>query len=486
MALLIMVAYAAGRKPDPLATLASAAIIVLTMNPLQLFSAGFALSFAAMAGILLLYAPIRRKLERPLRKRKMGKGAVGAFFTNQFDNLKSLFAVSLSAQTGVLLPTAAVFHRLPLYGIVFNLCAVPLAGLLVPLYAVTLLVSLLPWVGGFLGMLLGSIAKWGSWILLRLVELSNALPYAQIRVPTPNLWAYAGLLLGVLAVSGFVRTKRWKRVLAGVLIAALACGGAYAARPPSLRYHQFAVGKADAALVIDGDQTVAIDVGLYGNEVADRLLAEGRSLDALVLTHLHLDHAQGVRALLDEGIPIGTIYLPEGFEKVATSEESAAVWTLIQQSGIPVETLSAGDTLRFHEMSIQVLWPEKGRIRTGIGANERSMAMLITLGGLRILSMGDNGELYERYIAQPCDVLKVGHHGSATASTDTFLAKADPAVAIVTSGVGSQAAAAGTLERLTHSGAKVLCTDETGEIILAARDHGFTFTTYLTGEKDEP
>lgn len=488
MALLIMVAYAVGRKPDPLATLAAAAMIVLMINPLQLFSAGFTLSFAAMTGILLLYAPIRRKAEAwlPTSGKHRKGGQVQRLLNGQYDNLKSLFAVSLSAQTGVLLPTAAVFHRLPLYGIVFNLSVVPLAGLLVPLYAVTLLGSLLPWIGGTLGSVLGFIAKWGSWCVLRLVSFSSVLPYAQIRVPSPNLWAYAGLLLGAIAVSGFVRVKVWKRVLAGTVIAVLACGGAYAARPASLRYHQFAVGKADAALIIDGDKTVAIDVGLYGNEVTDRLLAEGRSLDALILTHLHLDHAQGVQALFDEGISIGKIYLPEGFEKVATSAESSSVWKSIQQSGVPVETLAAGDTLRFHEMSIQVLWPEKSGTRTGIGANERSMATLIHFGDLRILSMGDNGELYERYIAQPCDVLKVGHHGSATASADTFLAKTDPDVAIVTCGSGSQAAAASTLERLEDSGAEVLCTDDTGEIILAARGDGFTLTTYCTGENNEP
>ena len=58
-----------------------------------------------------------------------------------------LLAMSLAAQAGVLLPTAAYFHQLPTYGILFNLVAVPLAGLLVPLFAAVLLVSLLPWVG---------------------------------------------------------------------------------------------------------------------------------------------------------------------------------------------------------------------------------------------------------------------------------------------------------------------------------------------------
>jgi competence protein ComEC len=308
-----------------------------------------------------------------------------------------------------------------------------------------------------------------------------------VRVPSPNVWAYAGLLGGVLAFSGYVRAQFLRRTLATLLIVALAAFGAYTARPATLRYYQFAAGKADAALIVDGDQTIAVDVGSYGSEITARLLAEGRSLDALLLTHLHLDHAQGVGKLLEEGIGIKHIYLPQGADKVELSEESRAVLAMLQETGIPISYLSAGDMLLFHETGIRVLWPEDGRTREGIDANERSMAMLITLGSLRILNAGDNTALYEQYFAVPCDVLKVAHHGSATATTDAFLSVLNPTIAIVTSGYGTSSQPSGyTLDRLSASGARVLRTDQTGEIAISALGNGaYRVQTYLTGESNE-
>jgi len=482
MALFILLAKAVGRKPDPLATLSAAAVVVLAINPLELFSAGFVLSFSAMAGIMLLYPRIFKGLEKAFQPGETSP-ALRRFTGRDPARVRGLLSVSLAAQIGVLLPTAAYYHQLPLYGVLFNLVAVPLASLLVPLYAVTLLASLLPWVGGTLGAGLGFAAKWGSWLMLRLVELSDRLPYAQVRVPSPNGWAYAGLLLGALAVSGFVRAPRRRRAAALALVAVLACGGAYLNRPAALRYHQFAAGSADAALIVDGDMTVAVDVGTTGYEVADRLLAEGRSLDALILTHLHLDHAQGVEELLSEQIPIARIYLPSGAGTVELSAEARAVLTLLENSGIPITYLSAGDTLTFHEMSIEVLWPEAGRTREGIDANDRSMATLIRLGNLRILNMADNGSLYENYFAVPCDVLKVGHHGSAEATSDAFLDAADPAMALITCG---KSAAEATLARLAAHGVQTLRTGLTGEIRIEAAGDGYRISTYKTGADDEP
>ena len=83
------------------------------------------------------------------------------------------------------------------------------------------------------------------------------------------------------------------------LVLALAAGGAYASRPAELRYIQLSVGQADSALLLDGNQTLLIDAGSDGESALDYLLAEGRDIDALFITHLHLDHIGGVADLLD-------------------------------------------------------------------------------------------------------------------------------------------------------------------------------------------
>lgn len=489
MILLLLIAQAVGRKSDPITTLSAAAIIVLAINPLQLFSAGFVLSFMAVATITLLYPRFLQAFEHILPedsnpKRKHGK--VRRWMQKHLGKPRELLAVSLAAQVGVLLPTAEYFHLLPLYGIFFNLLAVPLAGLLVPLYAIVLLLSLLPWIGGALAMLPGLAAQWGSKALLWLIGLSANLPFAQIRVPSPNVWAYAALILCVVIASRYVRASVRRRVLTVGLVVIIACAGAYAMRPASLRYHQFAVGQGDASLMIDGDKTVAIDVGPYGAEMGERLLAEGRDLDVLILTHMHSDHALGLQELLDDGIRIGQIYLPSGVDAIAQSAETDAILAILKASGAPVAYLAAGDTLTYHDLTIHVLWPEAGRTRAGLDANERSMATLIQLGGLRILNMADNSDLYEQYIAVPCDVLKVAHHGSRDSTSDAFLQIASPGMAMVTCRADALLPAEETLSRLAVHQARVLRTDQTGEIIIEAVDGGYRIRTYLSEVDDEP
>ena len=397
---------------------------------------------------------------------------------------KQSLAVSLSAQLGVLLPIAAYYHNFYPYGLLFNLVIVPLTGVLVPLYAVTALVIWIPWVGGWLGAALGAVSALGSEALLWLVRLSNALPMAEIRVAQPNVWMYIAAFVIAVAVSRFVRAsarRRWAAVAAVVLIAAI---GSYAQRPPSLRYHQFSVGWADSALIIDGDQTIGIDTGETGDAMIDRLLAEGRDLDALILTHLHVDHAGGVDEILNEGIQIKQAYLPTDYERQDYDAESLAVVQLLREAGIPVTTLAAGDTLAFHETTIDVLWPQEGRTRPGINPNDRSLAMLITLGNMRILNVGDNGVLYERYAAVPADILKAGHHGSKSSGGAELLEIVQPTLAIFSVQADTTQPAQSTLERFLARGVRVLRTDEAGEIIVVPTADGYT--TYRTRSEANP
>ena len=394
--------------------------------------------------------------------------------------------MSLAAQAGVLLPVAETFHRLPLYGLLFNLLTVPLAGLLLPLYAVTLLISLLPFVGDALGGLLGFAAARGSELLLWLVSLSQKLPFAQVRVPAPTVWTYAAFAVAIVAVSRYVRAGWTKRLTAIGLTVAIALAGTQMTRPAEVRYHQLAVGQGDAALLIDGPVTAAIDVGPYGSEMANRLLAENRDLDALLLTHLHADHVTGVAQLLAEGIRIRRAYLPVTARDAKAGDEGYDTLQLLAGSGVPLAYLAAGDTLSLSTVQIAVMWPEAGGLRAGRSENDDSMVTLVRMGEARILSMGDVSGLYERYAAVPCDVLKVGHHGSSTGTGDEFLAATRPAFAIVTCREGAALPGADTMARIRTHGATALRTDETGEIILEAMREGYRITTYKTGWMNGP
>lgn len=475
MLMLTLLAQLASRRPDRLTTLAAAMLVVLALDPLQAWSAGFVLSFSAMLGITLLLPPLTRlfarlfpypEKSRPLRYAlgRLGRGAL------------SLTAVSLAAQVGVLLPTAAYFHQLPLYGVLINLLIVPLAGtMLTPLCAIALLFSSVPLAGQALGWTASLLAR----LLLWLVALLSELPGAALRVASPPVLAGPALALVAVMLSGRAPGSLRRRALASALVLALAAGGVYASRPAELRYIQLAVGQADSALLLDGNQTLLIDAGSDGESALDYLLAEGRDIDALFITHLHLDHIGGVADLLDAGVRIGQVYLPLNAARQQADPDALKLLERLEGAGIPVMELARGDEMRYNTTSISVLWPVREHIRSGQDANELPLVLSIRFGPYTILSASDLSGAYERYAAAPADVLKVAHHGSADSSGEAFLDQVGARVALVSCSSGSRyLPGEATLERLTRSGAQVLRTDDCGDITLTLHGDQLYITPY--------
>lgn len=458
-----------GRNPDRLTTLALAMLVLLILNPLQAFSAGFVLSFTAMLGLCLFAVPLGETAKRllpdlpyqpdhPSRLRNLR--------VRLRCSLRQSLAYSLAAQTGVLLPTAAYFHQLPLYGVAINLVITPLATtVLMPLYALMFPISLVPGIGP----VMGAAAAWGTERFLELVLLLSRLPYAAIRVASPSAAVCIGLGLSLVLLSRRVPGSFPRRALASVLCLAITLAGAWVSRPPSLRYIQLSVGQADAALLLDGEKTILIDAGDDGRAAADILLAEGRSVDALIITHLHMDHMGGTAYLLDAGIPIRQVYLPAHAQHQQADPQALAILERLRSAGICISELAQGDELRYNESTLRVLWPDQAAARGGYDANDMCLTLAIDFGGYTLLSTGDLTTHYELYAAAPADVLKVAHHGSAKSTSTAFLQAVQPRLALLScSGGSAYLPSAKTLKRL--QGIPVLRTDECGDITLTVRD----------------
>ena len=482
MLLLVLIARTLGRKPDPLTTLAAAMLVVLALNPLQAYAAGFILSFASVAGITLLFPVFRDALERVLPQPEPVKYARRSRWRRFTDWLgrtlgrpAELIAISLSAQLGVLAPTAVFFNRLPLYGVFINLLVVPYTAILVAAFALALLLSPVPLLGMGMGWLAAVLGKGLLWA----VELMSALPYASVRVPTVPAAISCALAACLIVFSRRVRLKPLKRLLCAALCAIIGIAGAYAARPAELRYIQLAVGQADAALVMDGDKTIAIDVGVDGAATLDYLLYEGRDVDALILTHLHYDHAGGVQALLENSVRIRHAYLPVNAEKQQIDAQTLAMVDLLREAGVPITELAQGDELRYNRAVIRALWPVRQSVRSGQDANELPLVLSVSLDGYTILCASDLTCDYEPYAAAPCDVLKVAHHGSNESTSADFLAYVQPELALISCSSGSRSLpGAELLERLREYGVPVARTDTAGDITIAVGDDRLCATPY--------
>ena len=467
MLLLSLLSRLLSRRPDRLTTLAAAMLFVLATDPLQAWAAGFVLSFSAMLGISLLMPPLER---------------LGARLGNRTGRkILSLLFLSLAAQLGVLLPTAAYFHQLPLYGVFINLLVVPLAGaLLTPLSFVTLLCSPVP----VLGQALGWTAARLSELLMWLVSLLSGLPGASVRAASPPLLWGVALAVACALLVGRIPGSPRRRAAAAALTVLIALGGSYLSRPAALRYIQLDVGQADAALVMDGAQTLLIDAGSDGQPALDYLLAEGRDVDALFITHLHMDHIGGVADLLDAGIRIRQAYIPLNAAAQQADAEALALLSRLRSEGVPVEELACGDALGYDAVSVDVLWPVREHARTGQDANDLPLVLAVSFGPYRILSASDLTGVYERYAAVPADVLKVAHHGSAHSTGEAFLAAVSPRIALVScSGSNSALPSEETLARLRQSGAEILRTDASGDVTLTLRGETLCATPYKAREE---
>lgn len=482
MLTLALIARVLGRRTDPFASLSAAALAVLAVKPLQAFSAGFVLSFCAVAGITLLYPVFLSAFGRAFPA-GLRDGAGRGPFSRRLRNMArrrlgrpgELLCVSLAAQIGVLLPTAAYFHRLPLYGVAINLLVVPYMGLLVPVYALALATASVPWLGGWVGALASLMSRW----LLAAVELLATLPYASVRVASPPAALLCALALIAAAVSRRMRAGAGRRAAAVGLLCVLGAAGAYIARPAELRYIQLSVGQADAALVMDGRSTIAIDVGEDGLAVADYLLDEGRDLDALYLTHLHADHVAGVDQLLKSGIQIKRAYLPVNGAEQRLDPEMLAVLSRLREAGVPVTELAAGDELRYNKAGVKVLWPVGESVRSGQDANDLPLVLAVDLDGYTLMSASDLTGRYETYAAIPCDVLKVAHHGSSAGTGEAFLDFAAPRLALVSCSPNNRSLPSeAVLDRLDDRGIEVLRTDLCGDITLTIRDGRLCATPY--------
>lgn len=446
------------RSVDGLTSLAAAFILVLVLRPLDLFSAGFQMSFAAVAGMVLL-GDRMRQLTRKIKPRRLRRAA-------------EAYGMTLCASVGVALPVVYHYHSLSLMGLLINPLLSPIVSLLLPAYIALLLLGFLcPPLAAYAGRALA----WASRVLTQVIHAAASPAWAAVRIASPPWYVAVAIVLALVMTTRYVLLRPRHRAIISMLALGASVLAMVWTQNTLPRYIQLSVGSADAAILEDGPRTIVLDTGANGRELASYLLSEGRGIDTLILTHLHTDHAQGLRELLEYEVPIGEICLSTEAQVTAVSQTCQNVLQLACEQGIAVRYLSAGDQIRTQRTSIDVLWPEKDSASALGNANDYALALLIDLDGVRILHMSDVSGAYEMYAARQADVLKVAHHGSASSTGERFLACVRPQVGLLSSRSPSEK----TLERLALAGVMVYDTQECGALTLTAQEGTLLVQAYL-------
>jgi competence protein ComEC len=467
MAVVVILSGAMERAGSTLNAVGVAAIVLLSVDPGCALDLGFQLSYAATLGIVLLYGPLRSALP-PLG------GRVGARWTW----LRDALLLSSAAQAASTPTLISVAGQVSVAAPLANLVVVPASTFAVASGMAMLAADRVP--------VLGSVFAGSAWASLELIERAARLTGDPAWSCAPVAARFApAAFLGVVGLALGLRDGRSRAVGIALAAAALALVAALAFVGPGrdrARAVFFDVGQGDATLLeLPGRRYVLVDAGPAapwtrsdaGRAVIVPYLRKGAvtRLEALVLTHGHDDHTGGALAVIAQAPP-RTLVLPRGWEG---SPELARAADAARRAGARVVAVARGDPLAFSGAdSVVVLAPPRGS--PAKDGNDSSVVLLVRAGAARVLLAGDAGVDVERTLLGPgagvhADLLKVGHHGSATSSSAAFLGRVTPVVAVVSVGERNRFGhpSAGALERLEASGAKVMRTDLDGAVVVELR-----------------
>lgn len=427
---------------------------MLALSPVQLTGLSFQLSFGAVAGITLLTPFLSSRRPRTF-----------------FGRLQNALAAGLGAQLGILLPELYAFQEFPLLSLLLNIPLMAYSTILIGMYWAAVLALPLPFLSGPVC----ALARLATEGLLAVVRLLGSLPGITLWTKASNLLTAAGVLLLAAGGCSLLRWRGRTRIAssaAGLMIIVLSL---IPLPHPATEYIQFSVGDADAALLWDQDQVIALDTGYDDGVLSDYLHRRRLTPDAVILTHLHSDHAGGLRAMREDRIPIPLILLPEGAAEADIHPDVLLLLSQLRSEGTEIRILAAGDRMALPSGSMAVLWPEKGGVRPRQDANESSLVVRLELKGTSLLQTGDLNGRYEMYAAAPSDILKVPHHGSISSSSPAFLEQVAPRAALLSCGKTERTSQ--FRERLSPEVA-LYSTADRGMITVRFAENSFTVETF--------
>ena len=235
----------------------------------------------------------------------------------------------------------------------------------------------------------------------------------------------------------------------------------------NVRVHFLDVGQGDSIFIeLTDGKSMLIDASTaeYGEGIADYIKDNGYSkIDYLVATHPHADHIGGMQDVVEQ-LEIGEIYMPKA---AATTKTYKNLVKAIKAKGNKINTAKAGNTIYSDSsLGIDILAPNSDSYEE---INDYSVVIKLVYGSKSFLFTGDAETLSENEITADvsANVLKVGHHGSSTSSSDKFIKRVNPEYAVISCGEGNSYGHPHkeTIKTLNKYDVEIFRTDTMGTII---------------------
>lgn len=481
-----------GRSYDLLSALAFAGILMLLDNPDLILDGGCRLSFCAVIGVGW-YVSEKNKIFRSIgekeKRKNRGKGGKGSSAGAILENIRAGWYLWLFTLP-VMLDT---FYQVSVVGLLWNLVAIPLLPVIIA--SGGLGVVLAGW-NIFLGSLAGSPAYGMLQLYQEIGNISEKLPVGMWTPGQPSKPVIAGyylvIFLLVLVEKQLIkREKRWK-IFPGMELCSMLLLLLLMAHPWQQREKItfLDVGQGDASLLQSGGQTLLLDGGSTSQKnvgtyvILPYIKQQGTScLEAVVLTHTDQDHINGVTEVLEEGkkgwLTVKNLMYPYWMEG---TEQGKQLKKLAEEAGASCRKIRAGDRLTIGKAEAVVLYPkEQEKIEE---PNAGSLVLFWKWEGVRAMFTGDLPEEKERELLQnlpACEILQVGHHGSATSTCREFLEQIQPSLAVISCAMKNRYGhpSPDTVDRLKKTGCEIRYTMKSGAITIRKRGREVLVTEYL-------
>ena len=477
------------KNNDVLTNIAISALIILLKNPYTILDLSFQFSYGGTIGIILFQKFISKNfLEKIIKSKK----------------IIEIISVTISAQIIILPISIMQFNKLNIYFILTNLIIGFIIGPVMAcgfIFLITLIINVKT------AQIFSIILQIAIKTLILTSQIAK-LPYSNIYLPTPN---FIQIIIYFLSIHIFMfiyyiyntknktqtvkrfrniismikfylkyrmtpKTKSRTKIISIIIIALIMVMQII---PKDLKVYFVDVNQGDSTFIVTPKgKTILIDGGgssytnVGKNTLLPYILDRGYTkIDIAIISHMDLDHCDGIIYLMDK-IKIKTIIIGKQYEE---SDNYKRFVKLAKEKRIEVKIVEAGENINIERnVNLDILWPDSKNKISENAINNNSLVFKLKYKKYSILFTGDIEEIAEKTILEryknmlQSTILKVAHHGSKTSTTPEFLKAVKPRYALIGVGKNNKFGhpSENTIKKLKEMKVKIFRTDELGEITI--------------------